>query len=198
MKVELIACTSDPQSVIEEAGRTCYLSFDQIGADSADSFIRKAIARGHESILEHASATFRVIGGSRVFTHQQVRHRIASFSQQSQRYVNEDEFDYVIPPSIMNNPEACAEFISCIEQCRQSYKKLRSMNILKEDARYVLPNALESEIVVTMNFRELRHLFHLRGEKCAQWEFRAVCRAMHSLICPIAPAVFDSCEIDPS
>ena len=102
--VELIAITPFAQKVIEEAGRTCYLSFDRMTESSADDFIPKTIARGHQSILEHASATFRIKGASRAFTHQIVRHRVASFSQQSQRYVKEDEFDYVVPPSIALEP----------------------------------------------------------------------------------------------
>ena len=193
--VQLIAVTPESQKVIEEAGRTCYLSFERMSDESYADFIPKAIARGHLSILEHASATFRIKGASRAFTHQLVRHRVASFSQQSQRYVKEDEFDYIVPPSIKDNAEALAEFRSCMDACRESYRKLRSMSVLKEDARFVLPNALESEIVFTANFREFRHLFEIRLEPHAQWEIRRVCMAMLAVLQKEAPAVFGDFEI---
>ena len=101
MEISLLAITPNSQKIIEEAGRTCYLSFDKMGADSSEDFIRKIVRAGHESVLEHASATFRIKGCSRAMTHQLVRHRIMSFSQQSQRYVDEDAFDYVIPESLL-------------------------------------------------------------------------------------------------
>jgi thymidylate synthase (FAD) len=193
--VQLVAVTPDAQKVIEEAGRTCYLSFERMSDGSFSDFIPKAIARGHLSILEHASATFRIKGASRAFTHQIVRHRIASFSQQSQRYVKEDEFDYIIPPSIAGDPAALDEFRRCMENCRESYRKLRELSVLKEDARFVLPNALESEIVFTANFRELRHLFEIRLEPHAQWEIRRVCMEMLLLMQKEAPSVFGDFEI---
>ena len=186
MKVELIAITPNPELVIEAAGRTCYLT--EMGDTAA--FIRKVIERGHESVLEHASATFRIEGGSRSFTHQLVRHRVASFSQQSQRYVKEDDFNYVVPPSISENTEALMEFRQCMNACRESYRRLRAMNILKEDARFVLPNALESEIVFSANFREFRHLFELRLDSHAQWEIRRICVAMATILKAHAPNVF--------
>ena len=193
--VQLIAITPDAQKVIEEAGRTCYLSFDRMSDESFADFIPKAIARQHLSILEHASATFRIKGASRAFTHQLVRHRLASFSQQSQRYVKEDEFDFIVPPSIKENTEALAEFRACMDACRESYRKLRAMSVLKEDARFVLPNALESEIVFTANFREFRHLFEIRLEPHAQWEIRRVCMEMLIVLQKEAPAVFGDFEI---
>ena len=194
-QVQLVAVTPDAQKVIEEAGRTCYLSFDRMSGESFADFIPKAIARGHLSILEHASATFRIKGASRAFTHQLVRHRVASFSQQSQRYVKEDEFDYSVPPSIAADPKALEEFRSCMNSCRESYRRLRAMSVLKEDARFVLPNALESEIVFTANFREFRHLFEIRLEPHAQWEIRRVCMAMLDVLKKEAPAVFGDFEI---
>jgi thymidylate synthase (FAD) len=193
--VELIAVTHQAEKIIEEAGRTCYLSFDRMTENSAADFIPKAVARGHLSILEHASATFRIRGGSRAFTHQLVRHRVASFSQQSQRYVKEDEFDFIIPPSIAAHAEALEEFRACMENCRESYAKLRAMNVLKEDARFVLPNAIESEIVFTSNFREFRHLFEIRLEPHAQWEIRRICMEMLLILQKEAPSVFADFEI---
>jgi thymidylate synthase (FAD) len=194
-EVILLAITPNAEKVIEEAGRTCYLSFDRIGDASAKDFIPKKVALGHLSILEHASATFRIKGASRAFTHQLVRHRVASFSQQSQRYVKEDEFDFIVPPSVAAHPEAYEEFRKCMDQCRSSYSKLRSMNILKEDARFLLPNALESEIVFSANFREFRHIFELRLEEHAQWEIRRVCLQMLIILQREAPSVFGDFEI---
>lgn len=192
-QVTLLAITPNAEKIIEEAGRTCYLSFDRMTEGS--DFVSKKVAIGHHSILEHASATFRIRGASRAFTHQLVRHRMASFSQQSQRYVKEDEFDFIVPPSISSNPEALAEFRNCMELCRASYSRLRAMNILKEDARFVLPNALESEIVFSANFRELRHIFSLRLEEHAQWEIRRVCLQMLEIMQKESPGVFGDFEI---
>ncbi len=186
-----MAITDGAERVIEESGRTCYLSFEKMNADSAKRFIRMIVKSGHHSVLEHASATFRITGGSRSFTHQLVRHRMASFSQQSQRYVSEERFNIITPPSIRQNEEALALYNDCMEQCRQTYKKLKELEIRKEDARFVLPNAVESEIVVTANFREWRHIISLRGDKSAQWEIREICRMILEKLAEKAPTVFE-------
>ena len=190
MKVTLLSATPNPESVIEEAGRTCYLSKDRITETSAKAFITKAIARGHYSILEHASATFRVTGVSRAFTHQLVRHRLMSISQQSQRYVPEDSFEYVTPPAIAANPVAAELYQAHMIRVRDMYQTLRDLSILKEDARFVLPNACESEIVFTANFREYRHVFEVRIDPAAQWEIQMVCRSMLDQLYTLAPSVF--------
>ena len=190
-QVELLAITENAEVVIEESGRTCYLSFDKMGEDSTKRFIRMIVKSGHHSVLEHASATFRIKGGSRSFTHQIVRHRMASFSQQSQRYVSEEQFHIVIPPSIRENDEALALYNECMETCRQAYRKLKEMEIRKEDARFVLPNAVESEIVVTANFREWRHIISLRKGKSAQWEIREISRLILEKLVAKAPIVFE-------
>ena len=194
--VTLLAVTPNGEKLIEEAGRTCYLSLDRITENSSDNFIQAAIRRGHGSILEHASATFRIEGASRAFTHQLVRHRIASFSQQSQRYVDEKEFNFVIPPSIAENDEALAVYRDFMETSRKTYAKLREIGAKKEDARFILPNALESQIVFTANFRELRSVFSLRLEPAAQWEIRRVCLAMLKVMQKEAPSVFGDFVID--
>lgn len=194
--VTLLAITPNAEKLIEEAGRTCYLSLDRITEGSEANFIRRCIMNGHHSILEHASASFRVLGASRAFTHQMVRHRLASFSQQSQRYVNEEEFNFIIPPSIAQNSQAKAIFTDFMEQARITYKKLRELSIKKEDARFVLPNALESQIVISANFREWRHIFSLRLEKAAQWEIRSVCMQMLKILQKEAPSVFGDFIID--
>lgn len=197
-EVSLLAVTPGAEKLIEEAGRTCYLSFDRMDDQSEKSFIRRCIKSGHHSILEHASASFRIKGVSRAFTHQLVRHRVASFSQQSQRYVSELEFNYIIPPSIEKNDRAAAVFRGYIEESRKAYAALRELGIKKEDARFVLPNAIESEIVFSANFRELRHVFALRCAPGAQWEIRRVCLAMLALMQREAPSVFGDFEIDES
>lgn len=191
MKVEFLTITPDAEKIIEEAGRTSYLSFDKEGEDSARKLIKFLIKMGHLSVLEHASATFRIKGASRSFTHQLVRHRLASYTQQSQRYVNENNFEYVVPPSIQNNEAALKIFNEFMEESKKSYVKLREMNILKEDARFVLPNAVVSEIVITANLREFRHIFKLRCDKKAQWEIRKVSIEMLKILKEKVPAVFD-------
>jgi thymidylate synthase (FAD) len=189
-EVILLAITPNPEKLIEEAGRTCYLSLSKITDDSERNFIRSAIKRGHHSILEHASASFRILGASRSFTHQLVRHRIASFSQQSQRYVDEAEFNYIVPPDIAANEEALSVYREFIENSRSTYAKFRDLGIKKEDARFILPNALESQIVFSANFREFRSVFNLRLDKAAQWEIRRVCLEMLKILQEKAPSVF--------
>ena len=190
VSVELLALTPSPEKVIETAGRTCYLSFDKITDESAGKFIRARIKTGHDSILEHATASFRIRGVSRALTHQLVRHRLASFSQQSQRYVSEDDLSYILPPSIEQNSEAYRIYSDFMKTSEQVYSKLRTLNILKEDARFVLPNASETEIVFTANFRELRHFFLIRLDKHAQWEIRRAAYEMLMIMKKEAPNVF--------
>ncbi len=195
-EVVLLAITPDAEKLIEEAGRTCYLSLSKMTDDSEKNFIRSAIRRGHHSILEHSSASFRITGASRAFTHQIVRHRIASFSQQSQRYVDETEFNYIVPPEINGNNEALKIYRDFIEHSRETYNKLRDLEIKKENARFILPNALESQIVFSANFRELRAVFNVRLEKAAQWEIRRVCLQMLKILQEKAPSVFGDYTIN--
>jgi thymidylate synthase (FAD) len=196
-EVQLLAVTPDAEKLIEEAGRTCYLSLDRITEGSSESFIQRSIRRGHHSILEHASASFRILGASRAFTHQLVRHRLASFSQQSQRYVDEKEFSYIIPPAFLEaGDEAVTLYREFMETSRQTYGKLRELGIKKQDARFILPNALESQIVFSANFRELRFIFKLRLDKAAQWEIRRVTLQMLKIMQGKAPAVFGDFVID--
>lgn len=194
--VELLSITPNAEKLIEDAGRTAYLSFRKaIKCDSKD-FIRMLNDSGHESVLEHASATFRIKGGSRSFTHQLVRHRHCSFTQQSQRYVNEVNFDYIEPESIKKNPAAHQLFTSLIEDAKKVYKEMQKLGVKNEDARFILPNAVESEIVVTANFREWRHIFELRGNADAQWEIRKIIIEILRILKDYAPVVFEDFEID--
>ena len=194
--VELLAITPNSEKLIENAGRTCYLSFEKAKKDSYKRFIPALIKMGHESVLEHACATFRIRQYSRAFTHQLVRHRLCSYSQQSQRYVSEDNFQYVVPPSIAKNKKALQIFNSCIKEGREGYRKLKALGINNEDARFLLPNAAATEIVMTANFRELRHIFKLRCDRKAQWEIRDVCLRMLRIMKSKAPAVFGDFVID--
>ena len=198
MKVELIRCTADPEWLIEFAGRLCYG-----GECNGDSeFIKKRIEAGHESIIEHAVATFEISGISRACSHQLVRHRIASFSQESQRYVEPHVdtswgyllFEVVIPPSIADTKGAREIWAAALAMTNHAYDRLRDMGIPKEDARFLLPNATATRLVVTMNFRELRHFFKVRLAKQAQWEIRELAGKMLKLVRGIAPNVFEDIE----
>lgn len=148
MKVELLSITPNAERLIEEAGRTSYLSFARQGGDTEKKFIRMLIKNGHYSVLEHAYATFRISGVSRVFTHQLVRHRLCSFTQQSQRYVDESNFDYIEPESIRNNPKAHSIFTEFISEAKKICSEFQRLGIKNEDARFVLSNAVGSQIVV--------------------------------------------------
>lgn len=186
--VELIAITPDAEHVIEQAGRTCYLSFDKSKEGSEAGFIKRLISMGHESPLEHASATFRIKDCSRSMTHQLVRHRLMSVSQQSQRYVSEDNFRYVLPESISD--ESVQDFHDDMEVIRQMYHKWRCRGMKREDARFVLPNACVSEIVVSANFREWRHIMTVRLSAKAQWEIRKACQKILALLKEHCPDCF--------
>ena len=196
MEIELISITPNAEKIIEGAARTSYLSFNRTGEDVTPSFIKMLIKSGHHSVLEHASATFRIKGISRATTHQLVRHRLASFTQQSQRYVDETNFHYVIPQSIEKDEQAKKMFLDTMENVKEVYIKLRSMKIRKEDARYVLPNAIESEIVITANLREFRRIFELRCDKKAQWEIRNMAIRMLEILKKECPNVFYDMKID--
>ncbi|RLD14688.1 MAG: FAD-dependent thymidylate synthase [Caldiserica bacterium] len=191
MKVELIYITPNVEKVIEEAGRTSYQSFNRMGEGSEKKFIRMIINLGHLSVIEHAVASFRISDVSRSLTHQLVRHRLASFTQKSQRYVDEKNFTFVEPPKIEENPEAHKIYLDFMESVRETYGKLRDLKIPKEDARFVLPNATTTEIVVTANLREWRHIVELRGSKHAQWEIRRMTIEILKILKREAPTVFE-------
>lgn len=195
MNVALIAHTPDPERVVAAAARLCY---SPVGAadllegltdEEVGRFLDKLAEAGHESPVEHASFTFAVEGVSRALSHQLVRHRLASYSQQSQRYVREEEFDYVTPPSLAGKPEAAELFHRTMAELREVYGRLVGL-VPREDARYVLPNACETKIVVTMNARSLKHFFELRCCTRAQWEIRQLAEAMLDEVRKVAPHLF--------
>lgn len=220
MKVKLLQYTPEGDKLIAAAAKLCYspVGIDAITEDldeeSTQKFIDMLMKLSHDSPLEHVSFTYAIEGVSRSLTHQLVRHRLASYSQQSQRYVKLDHFEYIIPPAIENNPKAKEVFIQAMEEDQRAYdeiasllmaeyltqylaegiseKKAHSMAEKKsiEDARYVFPNACETKIVVTMNLRTLRHFFSLRCCQRAQWEIRQCATEMLREVKKVYPALF--------
>ena len=197
MHVELLYHTPDPERAIATAARLCYAPvgaaelMETMPDERVKSVLSTIMESGHFSTLEHASYTFAIDGVSRALTHQLVRHRLASFNQQSQRYVKfKDGVDVVVPDSVKATPETQAVFDEAIDACVSAYKKLLDAGVPAEDARYLLPNAAESKIVVTMNVRELLHFFNLRCCNRAQWEIREMAHRMLELVRPTAPFVF--------
>lgn len=196
MKVKLLFITPDAEKLIETAGRTSYLSFNNQGEGTEKAFIRMLIKNGHLSVLEHAYATFRISSVSRALTHQLVRHRLCSFTQQSQRYVDESNFNYIEPDLIRNNSDVHSIFTKFMEEAKKVYSQLQKLGIKNEDARFILPNAVESQIVITANFREWRHIIKLRGNSEAQWEIKRVAIEILKILKKHVPTVFEDFEID--
>lgn len=220
LKVKLINHTDEPEKLVAQAAKLCYSSVgveeieESLTEESTEKFINMLMNIGHESPVEHVSFTFAVEGVSRTLTHQLVRHRMASFSQQSQRYVKLDQFNYIVPPSIENNEKAKEVFIKAMKQDQDNYgeivdalyienfkglieqgidektakPKAEKMSI--EDARYVFPNACETKIVFTMNARSLFNFFENRCCNRAQWEIRELAMEMYKLVKEVAPTLF--------
>jgi len=178
------------------AARLCYsaAAIDQLLAkDRAEqeALLKKILGLGHLSVLEHASFTFGIEGISRACSHQLVRHRIASYSQQSQRYVSHRErFEAVTPPSIAERSDLQQRYEALLEEIHSVYRELLDNGIPAEDARFVLPNAAATKLVMTMNARELLHFFNLRCCRRAQWEIRVMATEMLRLVRQVAPVVF--------
>lgn len=202
LKVVLLRHTLLPEETIALAAKLCYSKSsitdlnDRISSKDQSDFIKKLMDMGHESVLEHASFTFGIEGVSRVLLAQLTRHRIASFSVQSQRYVSyENGFGYIIPDSIIAlGKDAVQKYRNQMETIESWYiewqKQLGTGEKSNEDARFVLPNACETRIMVTMNVRELRHFFSLRMCNRAQWEIRKMAEEMFRLCFKTAPTLF--------
>lgn len=178
MKVTILNKTDNPLQLISRAAGTCYGK-----SNYSAKRVKTCLQAGHLSVFEHASVTFEIDGISRACSHQLVRHRLASFSQCSQRYckidVGSDDW-YVMPPSwAEENP---AGFGAAMRSYAQKYKIALDAGIKPEDARYLLPEATKTKIVVTMNLRELFHFFDVRGNNRAQWEIRDLAKAMHDAL----------------
>lgn len=219
-KVTLITHTPDPEKAVAAAAKLCYspATIDDIRDGLTDektaAFVDMLASMGHESPIEHVSFTFGIEGVSRACTHQLVRHRIASYSQKSQRYVSEGGFEYIVPPAIAALPEAAELYKKAMAEDQEYYERLTA--ILKEnhkkalldggkdeksadraaekmaieDARFILPNACETKIVVTMNARSLLNFFRHRCCNRAQWEIRDVANQMLTLVSEVAPNLF--------
>lgn len=182
MQVTLTRITDNPISAIEEAACNCYNS------KPTDGKIMKACYNsGHHSVLEFADFTFHIEGISRALSHQLIRHRLASFAQRSQRYCGENGFDYVTPNTIERNKEALIEYRTFMANCRKAYENLQSLGIPNEDARFVLPNACETQIEVKMNLRELIHFMNERLCTRAQWEIRELAQKMRDEVLNVMP-----------
>lgn len=220
MNVRLISHTPEPEKLIATAAKLCYSSSDiaslreGLTEEKTESFIDMLASVGHESVMEHVSFTFGIEGISRACSHQLVRHRIASYSQKSQRYVSEKGFEFITPPAVGELPEAKAEYDRLIADITEGYERLAALltdkhtaelmqqgldektarskasKLANEDARFILPNACETKIVVTMNVRSLFNFFRHRCCNRAQWEIRAVANEMLRLCIGAAPHVF--------
>jgi thymidylate synthase (FAD) len=197
MLIKLLSHTPDAEAHIARAAKLCYSAstieglLKKIDSKEAGQFVGKLISMGHDSPLEHVNFSFGVEGISRVTSHQLVRHRIASYSQQSQRYVKLDKtFDYIVPESIQGNRPAYEEFTRLMEVVHKIYVALLDVDIPAEDARYVLPNATETKIFITMNARTLLHFFNKRCCNRAQWEIRDMALEMLIEVKRVAPLLF--------
>lgn len=207
-RVELLTYTSEPLALVYAAFRQCYhagyvadmwprLLSGDISPEKQADFVARIMESGHVSPVEHVSFSFAVEGVSRALTHQLVRHRIASYSQQSQRYVDGSAFQYILPPAIAGNSRARARFEACMQEIGEAYKDIKALleeagrgSKANEDARFVLPQAAETRIVITMNCRSLLHFFEERCCARAQWEIRTMANKMLALCKDVLPSVF--------
>lgn len=220
LKVSLIAHTPEPEKVVAAAAKLCYSNahiddlLDGLTPEKSADFVRMLARMGHESPTEHASFTFAIEGVSRSLLAQITRHRIASFSVQSQRYVRLDQFEYVTPPAVEEDPEGLAAFEQAMAEEAEHYRRIAAVlkeghirqlvaqgmdeekaakkaeKMAIEDARFVLPNACTTKMIVTMNARSLQNFFHLRCCSRAQWEIRELAEKMFELVYPVAPHIF--------
>lgn len=196
MDVQLLSHTPEPEKIVAAAARLCYSDAginDLLSADRDQQLrlIEKILKLGHFSVLEHVSFSFGLEGLSRACSHQLVRHRVASYSQQSQRYVAHDTpFAAVEPPSLADHPELQQRYHDLFDQVHHLYKDMLEAGVPAEDARFVLPNAAQTKLVMTMNARELHHFFSLRCCRRAQWEIRAMAKQMLLLCRDAAPVLF--------
>jgi len=213
MKLTLLTHTPDADKIVAAAAKLCYASsnvdtlLDNLDEVKTNEFVKYLATLGHESPLEHAVYTFAVEGVSRALLTQLTRHRIASYSVQSQRYVSKENFSYIIPPEIAEIPEAVTEYKQAMDNANKSYTKLRDILTKKhsekmpmkdaekkanEDARMVLPNACDTRIIFTMNARSLLNFFHQRCCNRAWWEIRALAWEMLKKVKEVSPAIFAS------
>ena len=199
MKVRLIRYTPDPERLVAVAARLCYspVGVEDLDAkldiESARKLVRFVIKSGHHSTTEHIYFSFGIEGISRALSHQLVRHRIASFNQQSQRYVKfMENYEFIIPESIKSNKKLNDKFNDLISDTHKFYEEMIEAGVEAEDARYILPNASETKMIVTMNARELMHFFTVRCCNRAQTEIRELATIMLKEVKKVAPSVFEN------
>lgn len=220
LSVKLINCSQNPEKIIAAAAKLCYSPsgtqdiLDGLTDEKTEKFIDMLASLGHESPIEHASYTFAIEGVSRSLLAQLTRHRLASYSVKSQRYVKEGQFEYITPPEIENSPEAKALYIKAMEDDQKTYNELTDILMKKhiktllesgmdekqaekqaekmaiEDARFVLPNACETKLIMTINARSLMNFFHHRCCSRAQWEIRDLACQMLTLVREVSPVLF--------
>ena len=197
-RIHLISHTANPNAIIETALLQCQESFENIEDKRKNISFKKRVKYifkfKHFGVLEHAYATFQITGVSRAFSHQLVRHRVASYAQMSQRVVPVEKMGYITPPKIMNHDkiEALQVYVDAVQYCETAYNTLvKDYKIPTEDARYLLPNATETQVVMTMNFRSWLHFLKLRTAPEAQWEIRNVANLIYEYLRKISPEVFD-------
>ncbi len=198
MQVKLLRYTSQPGKAVAMAARLCYSPADidqlqeKLDEQEVARMIRMLFDRGHLSPFEHVQFTVGIEGLSRVASHQLVRSRIASYSQQSQRYIEQKDFESVIPPSIEQNEQLKKEFMEHLQSSRRLYRRLREADVPKEDARFVLPQATASSLVMSKNARAWLEWFHLRACTRSQWEIRTLAERIMQLLRGVAPYIFES------
>jgi thymidylate synthase (FAD) len=197
LAVHLLSCTPEPDRTVAAAARLCYSDasaedlFAKIEEKKVKGFLRHLRRSGHMSPFEHASFSFAVDGISRICSHQLVRHRMASYSQQSQRYVAMSEINMMVPPSIEADPRLKERFLDLAAKSHEAYREFIEKGVPQEDARYLLPHGWQTRLVLTMNARELHHFFRLRLCRRAQWEIRELARRMLLIARGAAPLLFD-------
>jgi len=195
MNVKLLGFSPNPEKIPAMAGMLTHSKSKPEDLEKApekhlNAVLKEVLKMGHTSIIEHTSFTFAISDVSRSLTHQLVRHRIASYAQQSQRYVDFKEPNYVTPPKIAKNKKMKKAYDETMKNIWKEYNKLREMGIPAEDSRFVLPNAACTNIIVTMNARSLLNFFELRCCQHAQWEIRQLANKMLSEVKKVAPVIF--------
>lgn len=198
LKVELLSHTADPEGIVVAAIRQCYSPVgakelkEKTSKEIRERLIKQVIESGHTSTLEHASFTFAIDGVSRVTEIHLIRHRIASFSIQSGRYVKRGDAAYRIPPKIkaLKDKKIYEKYLKHLDNSQELYNELIKAGALAEDARFCQPQSIQVKIVMSMNARELLHFFSLRTCTRAQWEVQEVASKMLALSKKVAPIIF--------
>ena len=200
IKVVLLSHTIDPEQNVVAAIRQCYSSVgagelkEKTTEEVRNRLVNQVVESGHTSTIEHAVFTFAIEGISRACSHQLVRHRMASYSQQSQRYVDlsKSELAYIVPPEIKKDKKLLEKYQKVMDLIENEYRELVKAGVKPEDARYVLPNACQTKIVVTMNARSLLNFFRERCCLRAQWEIRVLANLMLGEVKKVAPKIFEN------